>query len=80
MTTKSWIGQTVSLKCLAEGFPTPAITWKKPSGEEIQQVTAMENTANVVLNNDQDFGQYTCMATNGVGAAATKTVKVQQIS
>ena len=65
---------------MAEGVPTPTITWKKPSGVEINKVTALENTADVVLNNDQDFGQYTCTARNGVGAAATKTVEVQKIS
>ena len=56
------------------------MTWKKPNGVEINKITDLKNTKDVVLINDQDFGQYTCEATNGVGVAATKTIKVQQIS
>ena len=79
MTTKSWVGQTVTLKCVADGVPTPSLSWKKPDGSELKKVTALENIAAVVLV-DQDFGQYTCEANNGVGAADTETVQVQQIS
>ena len=79
LTTKSWVGQTVTLKCVADGVPTPTLTWKKPDGTELKQVTALENIAVVVLGN-QDFGQYRCRANNAVGAADTQTVQVQQIS
>lgn len=41
----------------------------------------MENMANAFLRTEQDFGNYTCVAENGVGAvAAAKTLQVQQIS
>ena len=79
MTTKSWVGQTVTLKCVADGVPTPTLTWKNPDGSELKKVTALKNTAAVVLGN-QDFGQYRCEANNAVGAAETQTVQVQQIS
>ena len=79
MATKSWVGQTVTLKCVADGVPTPTLTWKKPDGSELKKVTALENTAAVVLG-DQDFGQYRCEANNVVDAAATRTVQVLQIS
>ena len=64
---------------MADGVPTPTLTWKKPDGSELKKVTALENTAAVVLGN-QDFGQYSCDANNVVGAADTQTVQVQQIS
>ena len=79
MTTKSWVGQTVTLTCVADGVPTPTLTWKKPDASELKKVTALENTATMVLGN-QDFGQYRCEANNAVGAADTQTVQVQQIS
>jgi len=33
-----------------------------------------------VMKDDEDFGLYTCQAENGVGATATSTVEVKQIS
>ena len=79
MATTSWVGQTVTLKCVADGVPTPTLTWEKPDGSELKKVTALENKAAVVLG-DQDFGQYRCEAYNAVGAADTRKVQVQQIS
>ena len=80
LTSQSWIGRTITLTCVAKGVPKPSITWIKPDMTEIKKVGAMEHTANVLMKRDQDFGIYTCKAANDVGAAATKTVQVQQIS
>ena len=80
LTTQSWIGQNVTLKCVADGVPTPTITWKKPSGVEIRKITSTENSVDEVMENDQDFGQYTCEATNGIGAVVAERVQVKQIS
>ena len=66
--------------CVADGVPTPTITWKKPGGTEVRKVTATENVVDVEMKNDQDFGQYTCEAKNEAGSADTRTVQVQQIS
>ena len=30
-----WVGQTVTLKCQADGVPTPTPTWYQPGGNEI---------------------------------------------
>ena len=76
----SWVGQTVTLKCVADVVPTPTLTWKKPDGSEIKKVKATVNRADIVIRNDQDFGQYTCEVNNGAGSAATSIVQVQQIS
>ena len=79
VTSQSWIGQTVKLTCTAEGAPTPALSWKNPSGNFLKQVTELNNIVDVLMTSDQDFGNYTCEATNVVNTD-TSTVQVQQIS
>ncbi|XP_078379826.1 fibroblast growth factor receptor 1-A-like isoform X2 [Oculina patagonica] len=76
---KSWIGQTVSLKCMSDGVPTPTLTWYKPDGNQIKKVTATENIASVKMNVDHDFGGYKCDADNGLTPADFKIVKLVQI-
>ena len=68
------------MKCVADGIPTPSLTWKNPDGSEIKRVTATENTVDVMMKSDQDFGRYTCDAKNVLIAAAASTVQVQQTS
>ena len=78
--TKSWIQQIVRLTCVADGVPTPTITWKKPDGTEAMKVTATQNIVDVFMKDDQDFGQYTCEAKNDAGPADTQSFQVKQIS
>ena len=77
---KSWIGQTVTLKCLSDGVPTPTLSWYKPEGSEINRVTARENKVQVPLRGDQDFGHYKCIAANGLIPSDEKLIKISQIS
>lgn len=77
---KSWIGQTVKLKCLVDGGPIPTVTWIKPNRRQLNSVISRENTVNVTMTNDEDFGLYTCNADNGFGPSANQTIQVQQIS
>ena len=77
---KSWIGQTVTLKCRSDGVPTPTLSWYKPEGSEINRVTARENEVQVLLGGDQDFGDYLCIAANGLISSYQKLVKINQIS
>ena len=77
---KSWTGQTVTLKCLSDGVPTPTLSWYKPEGSEINNVTATENEAQVPLRGDQDFGHYKCITTNGLTPSDEKLIKISQIS
>ena len=80
VTSQSWIGQTVKLTCAADGSPTPTLSWKDPSGRVIvKQETVLKTTVDVLMISDQDFGNYTCEATNDVNTD-TNTVLVQQIS
>ena len=77
---KSWIGQTVTLKCLSDGVPTPTLSWYKLEGSGINNVTARENEVQVPLRGDQDFGHYKCIAANGLPPSDEKLIKINQIS
>ena len=79
-TNKSWIGQTVTLKCVSDGFPTSTLAWYKPDGSQIKSIAASQITVNVKMTVDQDFGNYKCNADNGVTPADFKIVKIEQIS
>ena len=76
---QSWIGQRVELKCVADGSPTPSITWRGPRGNKLKIVTSTENTVHAQMESDHDFGNYTCEANNLVGAV-TGWVQLIQIS
>ncbi|KAL9966766.1 hypothetical protein ACROYT_G024885 [Oculina patagonica] len=76
---KSWIGQTVTLKCVSDGVPTPTLTWYKPDGSQMHNVTASQNTVILKMDVDQDFGDFKCEADNGLVPSDYKIVKVQQI-
>ncbi|XP_078377528.1 vascular endothelial growth factor receptor 1-like [Oculina patagonica] len=75
----SWIGQTVTLKCVSDGVPTPTLSWSKPDGSQINSVTVTQNTVNVKMNKRQDFGYYKCTADNGLSPADYKIVNIEQI-
>ncbi|KAL9964748.1 hypothetical protein ACROYT_G028429 [Oculina patagonica] len=77
--TSSWIGQTVSLKCVSDGVPTPTLTWYKPDGNEINTVTAKESTVKVTINDEQDFGEYKCVAYNGLHPLNDGSMLLRQI-
>ena len=79
VTSYSWIGQTVKFSCKADGSPTPTLSWKSPTGRVIQQKKELKTTVDVLMISDQDFGNYTCEATNDVDTD-TSTVLVEQIS
>ena len=69
----------MKLTCEADGVPTPTLSWKNPSGKVIKQVIDLINRVGVAMSGDQDFGNYTCEATNDVNTD-TSTLLVQQIS
>ena len=79
-TKRSWIGQTVTFKCLSDGVPTPTLSWYKPEGSEINRVRGRENKVQVPLRGDQDFGHYKCIATNALVPSDEKLIKINQIS
>ena len=65
---------------MADGVPTPTITWKKPDESEITKDRTTHHIVDVAMEKDQDFGNYTCEVENGVGVMTTSTVQVNQIS
>ena len=78
-TANSWIGQTVTLKCVSDGVPTPTLTWYT-NGNELNTVTAKESTVEVTINDNQDFGEYKCVAYNGLNPSNNASMPLQQIS
>ena len=70
----------MAFTCVSDGVPTPTLTWYKPDGNQINSVTAEQNTVNVKMTVDQDFGAYKCDADNGLTPADFKIVKIEQIS
>ena len=79
-TDKSWISQTVTLKCVSDGVPTPTLEWYNPDGSQRNSVTATQNIVDVQMNVDQDFGGYKCLSDNGLAPADAMIVKIEQIS
>ena len=77
--SKSWIGQIVRLTCVSDGVPTPTLSWYNPKGTKLNSLQAKENTVNVTLNSDQDFGLYNCTSYNGF-VPASGTLRLYQIS
>ena len=69
----------MKLTCKADGAPTPTVSWKSPSGKVIKKETEFKSTVDVLMISDQDFGNYTCEATNDV-SNDKRAVLVQQIS
>ncbi|XP_078381391.1 protein turtle homolog B-like [Oculina patagonica] len=76
---KSRIGQTVTLKCVSDGVPTPTLTWYKSDGSQVTSVTATQNSVIVKTMVDQDFGGYKCAADNGLTPADYRIVNIEQI-
>ena len=69
----------MNLTCVADGAPTPTLSWKNPNGKVLSKVIDLKNTVDVSMSSDQDFGNFTCEAINDVNTD-TSTVLVQQIS
>ena len=77
--SKSWIGQTVRYTCVSDGVPTPTLSWYNPKGTKFNSLQAKENTVDVTMISDQDFGVYNCTADNGF-VPAFDTLRLHQIS
>jgi hypothetical protein len=71
-TFKSWNGNSIRLKCIATGLPTPRISWYKPTNQQITSgINILSGGSELTVDTtlDQgDYGQYKCRATNIVGS------------
>ncbi|KAK2883128.1 neuronal cell adhesion molecule a isoform X5 [Channa argus] len=65
-------GENLVLECIAEGLPTPDISWQKDGGELPTSRLSFHNF-NKMLKisdvNEADAGNYRCTATNNMGTA-----------
>uniref|UniRef100_A0A3Q4GEU3 Neural cell adhesion molecule L1 n=1 Tax=Neolamprologus brichardi TaxID=32507 RepID=A0A3Q4GEU3_NEOBR len=71
-------GQTLELECIAEGLPTPDISWQKEGGELPSNRVSYQNfkkTLKISDVNENDAGNYRCVATNNLGTVH-HTIKV----
>ncbi|XP_034019093.1 neuronal cell adhesion molecule a isoform X8 [Thalassophryne amazonica] len=64
-------GETLALECIAEGLPTPEMSWQKDGGELPSTRTSFSNfkkTLKIADVNDGDAGDYRCTANNNLGS------------
>ncbi|KAM7367051.1 hypothetical protein PAMP_014976 [Pampus punctatissimus] len=65
-------GETLELECIAEGLPTPMISWQKDGGELPGSRITFHNskkTLKISDVNEADGGDYHCTAKNNLGTA-----------
>ncbi|CAH1126801.1 unnamed protein product [Ceutorhynchus assimilis] len=73
-------GANVNLHCVAKGFPTPSIIWKRETGDLItladgKQVAVAEGSLlNLTRVGRQHMGPYLCIASNGVPPSVSKRI------
>ncbi|XP_054656559.1 neuronal cell adhesion molecule a isoform X10 [Dunckerocampus dactyliophorus] len=63
-------GETLELECIAEGLPTPEMSWQKDGGELPTSRVSFLNykkTLKISDVSEADAGDYTCTATNRLG-------------
>ncbi|XP_026153415.1 protein turtle homolog A-like [Mastacembelus armatus] len=60
------VGGRLSLACVANGNPTPTITWLQ-DGSVVQRISAQEGVLSLQAVSMQSAGQYTCHASNSEG-------------
>ncbi|KAI0216224.1 Neural cell adhesion molecule 1 [Lamellibrachia satsuma] len=71
-------GDSVQLRCDADGLPQPSITWLRANGKPlpspINTFSLKENILNLTNLTHGDRGVYRCIADNGAGPPATYDV------
>lgn len=63
-------GQVLEMECIAEGLPTPEVSWTKVSGELPDERTSLlhyHKTLRIVNVSEADAGEYRCSARNQLG-------------
>ena len=68
---------SVTLECIADGEPTPNITWTKVYTNGNDSGVLETKNQFVLETNRNNSGTYRCTAYNGIGTAPNRTVKVE---
>jgi neuronal growth regulator 1 len=73
------VGEPAELKCFADGYPRPTITWKREY-DTILPIGGASFTGNVLKLakvDKKDRGTYICWADNEVGNPVSKTINLE---
>ena len=68
---------SITLECIADGEPTPTITWTKVYAHGSDSGVLGTGNQFVLETNRNNRGKYRCTAYNGIGTASNRTVKVE---
>ena len=69
----------MTLKCVSDGVPTSTLTWYKPDGTKLSTDIANESTVKMTTTDNQDFGEYKCVAYNGLNPSNNASLTLGQI-
>ena len=68
---------SITLECIADGEPTPNVTWTKVYANGSDSGVLGTGNQFVLETNRNNRGTSRCMAYNGIGTAQNRTVKVE---
>lgn len=70
------LNQSAELKCSADGYPQPSISWTRGDGKLLPAGGYSFNGSTLKINDvaKEDRGVYYCIADNGIGQPARRTV------